>query len=54
MVSRCETVTAENVNSLVAEFPLPFSHIKELKSHLTAESKARIAGYTSTLDQVIW
>lgn len=53
MVKHCQTVTAENVNDLLKEFPIPYTHIKQHKDQLTAESKARIAT-TDKLDTVLW
>ena len=53
MVHRCRNVTGDNVNDLLKEFPLPYSHVKDYKSLLTEESKGRI-GLTDKLDQIIW
>ncbi|KAH3736540.1 uncharacterized protein LOC127850969 [Dreissena polymorpha] len=54
MVQRCCNVTAENVNSLIQEFPIPYTHVKLHLTALTNESKARIASYEKKLDTVIW
>ena len=54
MVHNCRDLTADNVNELVKEYDIPYSHIKNYKDKLTEESKARIAAYTPKLDTVIW
>jgi len=54
MVLRCGKITAENVNDLVKEFPIPYSHIKQHKDKLTTESKIRIAEYETKLDTLLW
>ncbi|KAH3792413.1 hypothetical protein DPMN_145909 [Dreissena polymorpha] len=54
MVQRCCNVTAENVNSLIQEFPIPYTHVKSHLTALTNESKARTASYEKKLDTVIW
>lgn len=53
MVHRCRDITQDNVNSLVQEFEIPYSHLKELKDSLTEESKGRIAKYEK-LDTILW
>ncbi|KAH3792131.1 hypothetical protein DPMN_145622 [Dreissena polymorpha] len=54
MVQRCSDVTAENVYSLIQEFPFPYTHVKSHLTALTNESKARIASNEKKLDTVIW
>lgn len=54
MVHRCKDITQENVNSLVTELDIPYSHIKQFKQELTEESKVRIAKYEEKLDTVLW
>lgn len=54
LVHRCKNVTPDNVNELLREFSIPYSHIKEHKDILTEESKMRIATYTPKLDTLIW
>ena len=54
MIGRCKSVTAENVNQLVKEFPLPYTHLKAFKEQLNDESKAKIAVIEPKLDTVIW
>ncbi|KAK7101600.1 uncharacterized protein [Littorina saxatilis] len=54
MVNRCRNLTAENVNSLVKEYDIPYSHLKQLKDSLTEEAKVRIAEYEDKLDTVLW
>lgn len=53
-MQRCRDVTADNVNSLIKEFEIPYSHVKPHLSALTEESKARIASYEKKLDTVLW
>ncbi len=53
MVNSCKDLTADNVNDLIKEFNIPYSHLKKYKEALLAESKARIAAY-SPLDQILW
>ena len=53
MVKRCKDITAENVNDLLKEFPIPYSHIKQHKDKLTSESKGRIAA-GDKLDTILW
>lgn len=54
MVARCRTLTNENVNDLIKEFKIPYSHLKQFKDHLNDKSKARIAAYEEKLDTVLW
>ncbi|CAH1799551.1 unnamed protein product [Owenia fusiformis] len=54
MVSHCKDITEDNLNSMIKEYPVPYSHIKEHKDKLTSESKAKIATYTSKLDTLLW
>ena len=53
MVKQCQNVTGENVNDLLKEFPVPYSHIKQHKDKLTDESKGRIA-MSDKLDTILW
>nr|KAG5704322.1 hypothetical protein BaRGS_012631 [Batillaria attramentaria] len=54
MVARCRDVTRENVNSLIEEYDIPYSHLKQLHDALTEDSKKRIAEYEDKLDTVLW
>jgi hypothetical protein len=54
MVARCRDLTSENINDLVKEFKIPYSHLKEYKEHLNDASKARIALYEEKLDTILW
>ncbi|KAL3857791.1 hypothetical protein ACJMK2_012426 [Sinanodonta woodiana] len=54
LVSRCRTLTQENINGLIKEFPIPYAHAKDHKTHLTEESKACIASYEKKLDTILW
>ncbi|CAF3362913.1 unnamed protein product [Rotaria socialis] len=54
MVARCRTLTNENVNDLIKEFKIPYSHLKQFKDHLNDKSKARIASYEEKLDTILW
>ena len=54
MVARCRDLTAENVNALIKEFQIPYSHLKQFKEHLNNDSKARIASYEEKLDTILW
>ncbi|CAF0970006.1 unnamed protein product [Adineta ricciae] len=54
MVSRCRNLTAANVNELIKEFKIPYSHLKQFKAQLSDQSKARIASYEEKLDTILW
>ena len=54
MVARCRDLTEANVNELLKEFAIPYSHLKQHKDKLTNESKARIAVKEEKLDTVLW
>ena len=54
MVEKCHDVDANNVNDLLIEYKVPFSHLKQFKDKLTGESKARIAANEAKLDTVLW
>ncbi|CAF1078048.1 unnamed protein product [Rotaria sp. Silwood1] len=54
MVARCRTLTNENVNDLIKEFKIPYSHLKQFKDHLNDKSKTRIAAYEEKLDTILW
>ncbi|CAF4069843.1 unnamed protein product [Rotaria sordida] len=54
MVSRCRDLTADNINNLIKEFKIPYSHLKQFKQHLNDQSKARIASYEEKLDTILW
>ncbi|CAF1232585.1 unnamed protein product [Rotaria sp. Silwood1] len=54
MVARCRTLTNENINDLIKEFKIPYSHLKQFKDHLNDQSKARIAAYEEKLDTILW
>ena len=53
MVKQCQNVTGKNVNDLLKAFPIPYTHIKQHKDQLTAESKGRIA-MSEKLDTILW
>ena len=53
MVARCKELTAKNVNPLLEEFDIPFTHVKQFQSALTVKSKTKIAA-CDKLDKVIW
>ncbi|CAF3867145.1 unnamed protein product [Adineta steineri] len=54
MVNRCRDLTAVNINNLIKEFKIPYSHLKQFKEHLNDESKARIASYEEKVDTILW
>ena len=54
MVSKCGLVNTDNVNELVSSYDVPYTHIKERKDKLTAESKKRIAEYEAKVDTLLW
>jgi hypothetical protein len=54
MVSRCRDLTSDNINNLIKEFKIPYSHLKQFKEHLNDASKARIASYEDKLDTILW
>ena len=54
MVARCRDLTNANVNDLIKEFRIPYSHLKQFKEHLNDASKARIATYEEKLDTILW
>ena len=54
MVFRCQDLTIDNINTLIKEFKIPYSHLKQFKEHLSDESKARIASYEEKLDTILW
>lgn len=54
MVSRCRDLTNANVNELLKEFRIPYSHLKGYKDQLNNESKARIAANEEKLDTILW
>ncbi|UJR17801.1 hypothetical protein I4U23_004700 [Adineta vaga] len=54
MVFRCQDLTNANVNTLIIEFKIPYSHLKQFKEHLTDQSKARIASYEEKLNTILW
>lgn len=54
MVARCRDLTNENVNDLLKEFAIPYSHLKQFKEHLNEASKAKIAAKEEKLDTVLW
>ena len=54
MVARCRDLTQENVNELIKEFQIPYSHLKKFKEQLTEKSKAKIAEHEEKLDTVLW
>ena len=53
MVESCRDVTSDNVNELLEEHAVPYSHVKSLQGTLSDESKGRIA-QTDKLDQILW
>ncbi|CAF3653335.1 unnamed protein product [Rotaria socialis] len=54
MVARCRDITNENVNDLLKEFSIPYSHLKQFKEHLNEASKAKIAAKEDKLDTILW
>ena len=54
MVARCRDLTAANVNDLLKEFDIPYSHLKQFKDHLNETSKAKIAAREEKLDTILW
>ncbi|XP_069142334.1 uncharacterized protein [Argopecten irradians] len=50
----CRNVTEENVNDLLKEYAIPYSHIKPLTKKLTDESKGRVADKEVKLDTALW
>lgn len=54
MVARCRDLTNENVNDLLKEFAIPYSHLKQFKDKLNEASKARIAEKEEKLDTILW
>lgn len=54
MISRCQNLTRANINNLIQEFQIPYSHLKQFKEHLNSESKARIASHEEKLDTILW
>ena len=53
MVNRCKDLSVFNMNDLIKEFDIPYSHLKKFKTSLQSESKARLAAY-SPIDQILW
>jgi hypothetical protein len=53
MVSRCQDLTTANINNLIKEFEILYSHLKQFKKHLSDESKARIASHEEKLDTIL-
>ncbi|XP_033727100.1 uncharacterized protein LOC117316564 [Pecten maximus] len=54
MSYRCQHLTADNINELIKEYPIPYSLVKQHKDKLTPESKARVAAYEPKLDTILW
>jgi hypothetical protein len=54
MVSRCRDLTTANINNLIKEFKILYSHLKQFTKHLSDESKARIASHEEKLDTILW
>ena len=54
MVARCKDLTNENVNELLKEFAIPYSHLKQFKDQLNDISKAKIAAKEEKLDTILW
>ena len=54
MVARCRELTTANINELIKEFQIPYSHLKQFKERLTNDSKARIASHEEKLDTILW
>ena len=53
LVKNCKDLTAENVNSLVKDYNIPYTHLKTVAEHLNDDSKEKIA-YIEKLDTVLW
>lgn len=54
MVHRCHDINRENVNQLVMEFKIPYSHLKQFKDVLSEKAKTRISENEEKLDTVLW
>ncbi|XP_069106344.1 uncharacterized protein [Argopecten irradians] len=54
MTYRCQHLSADTINDLLKEYPIPYSLAKQHKDKLTPESKARIASYEPKLDTILW
>ena len=54
IVARCRDLTNDNVNDLLKEFSIPYSHLKQFKDKLNETSKARIAEKEDKLDTILW
>lgn len=54
MAFQCKALSADNINEIVKEYPLPFSQVKQFKDNLTSETKGRIAEYETKIDTVLW
>lgn len=53
-LEKCQNMSAENVNDLVAEFDLPYSFVKKFSSSLNDASKFKIANSQDNVDQILW
>lgn len=51
---QCKSLTNENINQIVKEYPVPFAHVKQHKDKLNNEAKGRIAEYEQKVDTVLW
>lgn len=51
---QCKALSADNINTIVNEYPVPYSQVKQFKDQLTNETKGRIAGYEAKVDTVLW
>ena len=56
MAYQCKTLSADNIDSIVKEYPVPYSQIKVILKNikLKDETKKRIAEYETKLDTVLW
>ncbi|XP_072178023.1 uncharacterized protein [Diadema setosum] len=54
LVARCASMSAANINEIVQNTDVPYTHIKQFVTSLTPESKARIAEYEKKVDTLLW
>jgi hypothetical protein len=56
MAYQCKALSADNIDSIVKEYPVPYSQIKVILKNikLKDKTKKRIAEYETKLDTVLW
>lgn len=56
MAYQCKALSADTIDSIVKEYPVPYSQIKVILKNikLKDETKKRIAEYETKLDTVLW